>query len=164
MKKLVLNKKKSVVLSIIIPNLFTILFVIGYSFIPEFEEEQMRIVKSIWSLIPIFSLILSCSMFWATLFFAKPKFYKNEIDLDRKKYIKNSFLSYIIISVILICFLILAPTNDDLTLEYVSYMKGNLILVIFVSIINSIIEISCILFGSIQKENKNRSKKELKNG
>lgn len=155
MKELVLNKKKSIVLSIIIPLIITVLMIFGYGFIPDVDEEILNITKSTWSLIPIFSLVLSCSMFWAILFFTKPKFKTAEIYLDRKNFIKTSLITYIILCVILMIFITITPTNKELSFDYVMYMKANFKLVLVVSIINSIIEIWLILFLSLKRSRSN---------
>jgi len=121
MKTFILNKKRSIILSLIIPLITSIILILLYGLVPDFIEPEQQFFKSSLTLIPILTFIFTIFSYWISIFLSKPKFTKKEIIIEEKR---NQFWMCIIpmlIYAILLIYIHVIPTNPNLEDNYVAY-------------------------------------------
>lgn len=155
-KEIILNKKKSIINSVIIPIIFCLIYFIIYSFMPEInsyidENLDKQFIKSAFIFAGVITLIISITTFWGNEFFSEKRYKKNEMVLLKKRTELISFLMPGILGILLIIFIIFLPIIPNNNLLLIKYMKMSIMLSILISILNSVIIFWLIVLFSKEK-------------
>lgn len=143
-EKIILNKKNSIIFSIIVPIIFAFIYLLIFKLVPQdipFITENMgkHFMKTMFILSGFLSMIFSFVTFWGTEFFCEDRYKKSEIVLNIRTVKIVSFLIPLIIGIILIIFFKLLPVNPANDLLFIKYMKRSIYIALITSIINSIL-------------------------
>lgn len=157
--EIILNKKRSIVNSIIVPCIFFIIYILIYNFIPEIkpnidENLDKQFLKGAFILAGVITFIISLTTFWGIEFFSEKKYKKNEFVLIKKKTEVLSFVIPFVIGTILILFVSFLPTYGSSKMLIMNYMKISVIISVLISVLNSIIIFwTTILLSNARLEN-----------
>ena len=143
-KEIVLNKKKCVINSIIIPIIFCLFYVLIYKLIPGIKvyiDENLgkQFIKGSFVFASIITLVLSMITFWGNEFFSEIRYKKHQMVLDKKKTELISMLMPGIFGIIMILFISFLPLGTANTLLFIGQLKLSIIISILVSVLSSII-------------------------
>lgn len=156
-KEIILNKKRSIVNSIIVPLIFFMIYILIYNFIPEIkpnidENLNLQFLKGAFILAGVITFIISLTTFWGIEFFSEKKYKKSQFVLTKKKVELLSFVIPCIIGALLILFVSLLPSYGNSKLLLINYMKISVIIAVLISVINSTIIYWITILLSLSKE------------